>query len=76
VYLLLGVIGFFVGTGFICPALAQLLMIAGVTESDGLHHYGSFMIGLSITLLLFGCVLALAGIWSVVHGVKRFRVSA
>jgi hypothetical protein len=73
-FLILGVLGFFVGAGFICPALAQLLAVSGVTESDGLHHYsGGFMIGLSIALLLLGCVLSIGGVWSVVHGVKQFR---
>ena len=75
-FLILGVIGFFVGVGFVCPALQELLIQVGVLERAGLHSYGDrgFMITLSIVLLLFGCALALGGVWSVRHGVKRFRI--
>jgi len=61
-FVILGVVAFFVGTGLICPALAQM-----VSE-------GNF-IALAATLFVVGSTLTLAGIASVVYGVRRFRVS-
>jgi hypothetical protein len=61
-FVILGVVAFFIGTGLICPALAQM-----VSE-------GNF-IALAATLFVVGSALTLAGIWSVVHGVRKFRMT-
>jgi hypothetical protein len=59
-FMILGVVVFLVGFGFVCPALAQLL--------------SGEVVGLSVALLILGTVLCLGAVWSFVHGVRRFRV--
>lgn len=72
----LGVIGVLVGMGFIMPAFSQLLREAGLIDEPGLHHYShGYVIALAVALLTLGCVLALAGVWSVVRGIKQFRAT-
>jgi hypothetical protein len=61
-FVILGVVGFFVGTGLIVPALSQML-------NEGQ------LIALALTLFTVGSVITLSGVWSVVHGVRKFRVS-
>ena len=61
-FIVLGVVAFLVGTGLICPALAQL--------SD----QGN-MPTLSVTLFTVGLFASLGGVWSVAHGVRRIRMS-
>ena len=56
--ILLGVVGVLVGMAFVMPAVAQW------------RHEGS-MTGSSVTLLLLGAVMTLAGGGTAMHGIKR-----
>ena len=74
-FMIAGCVAVLVGLGFIMPAVAQLLRDAGWVEAGELHPYSSgLMLTLQITLLILGCALSLGGVWSVFHGIKRFRL--
>ncbi len=53
-----GAVSVFVGTGFICPALAQL-------KSQGA------LPGVGVALLLLGVLLSLGGVGTVVAGIRQ-----
>ena len=59
-FLFLGCLALFIGLGFVCPALQQIL-------SEG-------AIPLAVALLIFGAAISLVGIWTFAYGIQRFRV--
>lgn len=60
VFTILGFLTVLVGFGFICPALQQMRFYE--------------VMPLTIFLLTLGIVLAASGVWSMVHGIQRYRV--
>jgi uncharacterized membrane protein len=60
-FCVLGLALVLVGLGFIMPAVHQLA-------------FQEFA-GLSVPLLALGAILALGGVWSFAHGVRRYRMN-
>lgn len=59
-FLVLGAVAVLVGMAFVMPAVQQML------NED--------VLTLSVVLLTLGSAMTLGGVWSFIHGVRRFRV--
>jgi hypothetical protein len=73
-FLILGVFGILIGAGFICPAVAKLLYDGGLVDRPDFTQPRGEMMALTITLLILGISLALAGVSACLTSVRRFRV--
>jgi hypothetical protein len=56
--IIIGILGIFVGLGFVMPAVAQLRTTGSLP-------------GLGVALLLLGAILTLTGAGAALHGLKR-----